>query len=395
MSQNSQSLLLFFDDPKLRERSESLLEALKDVDPDSSEPAVVEADDAFASQLATIWQEEWFNTSYECHADCLKLNYDSRPGEGVPLALLHGWFEQGLTAAVLEIFFDQVGELKRYHFVDDALVSKGHLEEAYPQWVATIAETLPFGSNGDYDFDEDEVDEEADDDYCVTPSAPIALSRLIADEKARAEKAQAMVEELTNFSRLSAGCDTSLLAKTSRVVRTLVMGVSHIVLATALSLLVLRTFRFWFLVGLFLLVGLPLLTEISLWGAGVFLWGVITYRMVLHGRSPFTSVNIFATYLVFAAVAVLLALYFYPLTQTWLQYAYIGCLALAVLAFLVDMFWPETDEEDEEDEEEEEESGYWVLTLVSSIVLYGPQVITALLATSKCWELAKGFHWIG
>lgn len=394
MSQNSQSLLLFFDDPQLRVRSKHLLEALKAVDPDSSEPAVAEAGDAFASQLATCWQNEWFNTSYECHADCLSLNYDSRSAEGVPLALLHAWFEQGLSAAVLEIFFDQVGELKRYHFVDDALVSKSHLEEAYPQWVATIAETLPFGSNGDYDYDEDELDEEAEEDYCVTPSAPIALSRLIADEQALAEKAQALVEELTNFSRLSAGRDISLLAKTSRVVRTLVKGVSHIVLGTALSMLVLRTFRFWVLVGLFLLVGLPLLTEISLWGAGVFLWGVITYRMMLHSRSPFTSVSIFASYLVFAAVAVLLTLYFYPLTQTWLQYAYMGCLGLAVLAFLVAMFWPETDEEDDE-VEEEEESGYSGWTLVGNIVLYGPQVIPALLATSKCWELAKGFHWIG
>ena len=135
-----------------------------------------------------------------------------------------------------------------------------------------------------------------------------------------------------------------------------------------------------------------MLTEISWWGGLVFLWWAITYRMVLHGRSPFTSVSIFATYLVFAAVAVLLALYFYPLTQTWLQYAYMGCLALAVLAFLVAMFWPETDEEDEE---EEEESGYSGWTLVGNIVLYGPQVIPALLAASKCWELAKGFHWIG
>ena len=138
-----------------------------------------------------------------------------------------------------------------------------------------------------------------------------------------------------------------------------------------------------------------MLTEISRWGGLVFLWWAITYRMVLHGRSPFTSVSIFATYLVFAAVAVLLALYFYPLTQTWLQYAYMGCLALAVLAFLVAMFWPETDEEDDEDEEEEEESGYSGWTLVGNIVLYGPQVIPALLAASKCWELAKGFHWIG
>lgn len=138
-----------------------------------------------------------------------------------------------------------------------------------------------------------------------------------------------------------------------------------------------------------------MLTEISWWGGLLFLWWAVTYRMALHSRSPFTSVSIFATYLVFAAVAVLLALYFYPLTQTWLQYAYMGCLGLAVLAFLVAMFWPETDEEDDEDEEEEEESGYSGWTLVGSIVLYGPQVIPALLATSKCWELAKGFHWIG
>ena len=140
-----------------------------------------------------------------------------------------------------------------------------------------------------------------------------------------------------------------------------------------------------------------MLTEISWWGGLVFLWWAFTYRMVLHGRSPFTSVSIFATYLVFAAVAVLLALYFYPLPQTWLQYAYMGCLALAVLAFLVAMFWPETDEEeDEEDEdEEEEESGSSGWTLVGNILLYGPQLIPALLAASKCWELAKGFHWIG
>lgn len=135
-----------------------------------------------------------------------------------------------------------------------------------------------------------------------------------------------------------------------------------------------------------------MLTEISWWGGLLFLWWAVTYRVGLHGRSPFTSVSIFATYLVFAAVAVLLALYFYPLTQTWLQYAYMGCLALAVLAFLVAMFWPEAEEEDEE---EEEESGYSGWTLVGNIVLYGPQVIPALLAASKCWELAKGFHWIG
>ena len=261
MSQNSQSLLLFFDDPKLRERSESLLEALKDVDPDSSEPAVVEAGDAFATQLATIWQEEWFNTSYECHADGLKLNYDYRSGEGVPLALLHGWFEQGLTAAVLEIFFDQEGELKRYHFVDDALVSKSHLEEAYPQWVATIAETLPFGSSEDYDFDEDEVDEEADDDYCVTPSAPIALSRLIADEKARAEKAQAMVEEFTRLTRVAAetGTHPISLMTSALVMRCLLKGAFHALLFTLVMVLLFQGMWLWIVMGLLLLVALPLI----------------------------------------------------------------------------------------------------------------------------------------
>ena len=260
MSQNSQSLLLFFDDPKLRERSESLLEALKDVDPDSSEPAVVEAGDAFATQLATIWQEEWFNTSYECHADCLKLNYDSRSGAGVPLALLDAWFEQGLTAGVLEIFFDQEGELKRYHFVDDALVSKSHLEEAYPQWVATIAETLPFGSSEDYDFDEDEVDEEADD-YCVTPSAPIALSRLIADEKARAEKAQAMVEEFTRLTRVAAetGTHPISLMTSALVMRCLLKGAFHALLFTLVMVLLFQGMWLWIVMGLLLLVALPLI----------------------------------------------------------------------------------------------------------------------------------------
>ena len=261
MSQNSQSLLLFFDDPQLRARSEHLLEALKDVDPDSSEPAVIEEGDAFASQLATIWQEEWFNTSYECHADCLKLNYDSRSGEGVPLALLHGWFEQGLIAAVLEIFFDQEGELKRYHFVDDALVSRSHLEEAYPQWVATIAETLPFESSGDYDFDEDEVDEEADDDYSVTPSAPIALSRLIADEKARAEKAQAMVEEFTRLTRVAAetGTHPISLMTSALVMRCLLKGAFHALLFTIVMVLLFQGMWLWIVMGLLLLVALPLI----------------------------------------------------------------------------------------------------------------------------------------
>jgi len=263
MSQNSQSLLLFFDDPKLRERSERLLEALKEVDPDSSECYVVEANDEFASLLAACWQSEWFNTSYERNARCLSLNYDSRTGEGVPLALLHAWFEQGLSAAVLEIFFDQVGELKRYHFVDDALVSKSVLEEVYPQWIETIAEMLPLRSNGDYgeDADEDEVDEEADDDYCVTPSAPITLSRLIADEQARAEKAKALVAEITNFTQLAAETGTPALSlmRSALVMRCILKGAFHALLFTLVMVLLFQGMWLWIVMGLLLLVALPLI----------------------------------------------------------------------------------------------------------------------------------------
>lgn len=140
-----------------------------------------------------------------------------------------------------------------------------------------------------------------------------------------------------------------------------------------------------------------MLTEISWWGGLLFLWWAATYRIVLHGRSPFTSVSFFASYVVFAAVAVLLALYFYPLAQIWLQLAYMGCLGVALLAFVVSVLWPESEEEAlieaEQDEEEESSGGFW--TAVGNVVLYGPQVIPCLLAASKCWELAKGLHWIG
>lgn len=250
MSQNSQSLLLFFANPQLRARSERLLETLKDVDPDSSEPAVVEAGDAFATQLATCWQEEWFNTTYECHADCLKLDYDSRSAEGVPLALLHAWFEQGLTAAVLEIFFDQVGELKRYHFVDDALVSKSVLDEAYPQWAESIAERLPL-----------QPEDEVNDDYCVSPSSPIALTSWICDEQERLEKAQALVAEITNFTQLAAETGTPALSlmRSALVMRCLLKGAFHALLFTLIMVLLFQGMWLWIVMGLLLLVALPLI----------------------------------------------------------------------------------------------------------------------------------------
>ncbi len=248
MSQNAQNLLLFFSESEQLKVAECVLNALEAEDQESIEHHAAAVGDELGPLLIACWQDEWCNCSYVRHSDHLVLNYDSRSSVGVPLPLLHAWFNAGLSAAVVEIFFDQVGEQKRYHFVDDALVSKDKLERAYPQWVESIGRTLPL------------QDDEENEGYCVAPSSPVSLQSLIAQEQEREEKAQALLREITNFTSLAAETGTPALSlmKSALLIRCLLKGVLQALLFSLIMILLFKGVWLWIVLGIVLLVALPL-----------------------------------------------------------------------------------------------------------------------------------------
>src|SRR5256885_16806640 len=59
--------------------------------------------------------------------------FDTRTTAGMPWRLLETLFQHGLQAAVLHVFYDQVGESERYHFDAGQWVSHHAWLSRYPE----------------------------------------------------------------------------------------------------------------------------------------------------------------------------------------------------------------------------------------------------------------------
>ncbi len=75
-------------------------------------------------------------------------------------------------------------------------------------------------------------------------------------------------------------------------------------------------------------------TQIEWWGGLLFVAGAVVYRMAIGAldKDAAFDANRLLSHVFFLAPAVVLAGYFYPLDQPGLRYAYLGVLALALLA---------------------------------------------------------------
>src|SRR3989344_4329972 len=113
MSQNTLTLQLFFEDPIKLKLAQLTFQSLCS---DNTEQAQRWADKLGAAHLESLWDAEWFNPSASAASTHLPLQFDTGTSDPPPLRQLEALFDQGLRAAVLEIFYDQVGETERMHF---------------------------------------------------------------------------------------------------------------------------------------------------------------------------------------------------------------------------------------------------------------------------------------
>ena len=184
-----------------------------------------------------------------------------------------------------------------------------------------------------------------------------------------------------------------------------------------------------------------MLTEIEWWGGVLFIVGAVVYRMAIGAldKDAGFDANRLLSHVFFLAPAVVLAGYFYPLERPGLRYAYLGVLAVALLAMVATLgmeIWdniqtakeakaagtgqgsasvvtdaPETrmlepaalasvqasqgmqgqgegGEGDSEDDDDDEEVGTFY-TVLGMLLLYSPVFVVCALGCYKAWPMVQ------
>lgn len=150
-----------------------------------------------------------------------------------------------------------------------------------------------------------------------------------------------------------------------------------------------------------------MLTQIEWWGGVIFVLGALTYRMVLGAlEKPADGFPWYRLmmHVFFLAPAVLLAGYFYPLTQPALQFGYLALLAVSLLIVAVMLVQEITGDSGEGEaqgrdkeplkagakaEAEDNEEPGWLMSVVGAIVLYSPVLTACGLASYKAWPMVQ------
>lgn len=150
-----------------------------------------------------------------------------------------------------------------------------------------------------------------------------------------------------------------------------------------------------------------MLTQIEWWGGVIFVLGALTYRMVLGAlEKPADGFPWYRLmmHVFFLAPAVLLAGYFYPLTQPALQYGYLALLAVSLLIVAVMLVQEITGDSGEGEaqgrdkeplkegakaEAEDNEEPGWLMSVVGAFVLYSPVLTACGLASYKAWPMVQ------
>ncbi|CAA0096714.1 Uncharacterised protein [BD1-7 clade bacterium] len=118
-----------------------------------------------------------------------------------------------------------------------------------------------------------------------------------------------------------------------------------------------------------------MLTEIEWWGGLLFIWMAWCFSMLFENNESQTKIDVssVATMVTFLCAAIVLALYFYPLTDPVMKKSYLAVSALGIFSLIVMFLWPEKDDglPDKEvdsdlqnDIENEEDSLLWLGHLI-------------------------------
>lgn len=146
-----------------------------------------------------------------------------------------------------------------------------------------------------------------------------------------------------------------------------------------------------------------MLTEIEWWGGMLFIWGGLCYWLAIREIDDFLSWGNYAFHLSYFCSAVALALYFYPLNSTLLQYVYVGAVVIAIIFMVVDFLADTEEDESESDPEQktnvateqnaeaEEYDGRY--DLIGQIFVQTPPVVACVLGLMKSYGIAQVQGW--
>ena len=250
MSQNAHTLNLFFDTPIQLKTVQLVYQYLA---AENIEQAQRWAGKLGVGDLAALWDERWFNQAVSSGPGHLTLRFDTGTYDELPLRALETLFAHGLRAAVLEVFYDQVGETERMHFDSGQWVSRKAFFAAHPA-LRTVVEPAEAAAAED--------DEDGHDPYACSkdPAKPIALAALRKQEEKRRREAEETAEAFVEMARAMGKSGKSPVQGLIAVLllRAGLKGLLHAVVFTAVTVLLFKGFWLWMGLGLGLAVVLPL-----------------------------------------------------------------------------------------------------------------------------------------
>jgi hypothetical protein len=250
MSQNTHTLHLFFENPIKLKLGQLVYQYLAT---GHTEQAQRWADKLGAADLSALWDAQWFNQEVFAKPDHLTLQFDTGTHDDLPLNALETLFAHGLQAAVLEVFYDQVGETERMHFDAGQWVSRQAFFDKNPQWLPVVEPKAERDEDTDYSGSKD-------------PAKPISITRLRKQEAERKREAQEAAEALVDFARaMGKGGVKNPVAGLIGVLllRAGLKGLLQAFVFTVLAVLLFKGFWLWLGLGLVLAVVLPLYYMLS------------------------------------------------------------------------------------------------------------------------------------
>ena len=258
MSQNTHTLHLFFQDPVKLKLAQLIYRYLAT---GHTEQAQRWADRLGASDLHALWDAQWFNQEVFARPDHLTLRFDTGTSDDLPLHALETLFAHGLQAAVLEVFYDQVGETERMHFDAGQWVSRQAFIQKNPQWLPVVEPQAGRDEAGDAS----EGDEDADYGCSKDPATPLSVAQLRKQEAQRKREAQEAVEAFVGLAQAMGKSGTSPVQGLIAVLllRAGLKGLLQAFVFTVPAVLLFKGFWLWLGLGLVLAVVLPLYYMLS------------------------------------------------------------------------------------------------------------------------------------
>ncbi|MGY4534565.1 hypothetical protein ACVW0Y_003706 [Pseudomonas sp. TE3786] len=240
MSQNSHQLLLFFADQTSHETALRALLELRREAPERSAPFQAQ----LGVELNELWTENWFNQQFSAQPEFLRLDFDTSTSAPLPLQLLGQLFQGALRAAVVEVFYDQVGETQRYHFSAGKLVNRDAFYLAEPEAGRAVDGQLP----------------EPDEGECIEVAKPTSLKQLLAEQKSEAKQRDETVQAFIELAKVSreTGSNPLEVVQVVMVLGGLAKGLLQAFVFTLVTVLLFKGVWLWIGLGLVLAVVLPL-----------------------------------------------------------------------------------------------------------------------------------------